>query len=311
MEIALPSPGGTVRKDIKPLVGDPKGKKAFENKKQVRQHFLYDTLRKVVRKRENANKANQPPKRNIPPPHETHSQLASGQRIYTPAELSKLKAERDARHYAEMIKRRQEIYQQAVASGRPVPRMPPGLVNIPLRNAQMNAHVQLQLQQQQQQQAQQPQPQPQAQAQAQAQTQAQPQAVPGQPQPQATAFAQRPQLAQPAQQQMTPPNGQTQLPRPQQQQQAMGHLLRQQMHMMPGVGMQNGMFVNRAQMGPEHQLYLQQAARTLQQNQQQQQQQQAPTNVQPQAPAQLQVPNIQQTPAPTPAPTGDGDVTMQ
>lgn len=62
----------------------------------------------------------EPPKRTIPPPHETHSQLASGQRIYTPAELSKLKAERDARHYAEMVKRRQEIYQQAVAAGRPV-----------------------------------------------------------------------------------------------------------------------------------------------------------------------------------------------
>ncbi|KDN33960.1 hypothetical protein RSAG8_12945, partial [Rhizoctonia solani AG-8 WAC10335] len=132
MEIALPSPGGTVRRDVKPPVVDTKNKKTFENKKQQRQYYLYDTLRKVVRKRENANKANQPPKRTIPPPHETHSQLASGQRIYTPAELSKLKAERDARHYAEMIKRRQEIYQQAVAAGRPVPRMPSGLVNIPL-----------------------------------------------------------------------------------------------------------------------------------------------------------------------------------
>ncbi|CAE6536510.1 unnamed protein product [Rhizoctonia solani] len=322
MEIALPSPGGTVRKDIKLPVVDTKGKKAFENKKQVRQHFLYDTLRKVVRKRENANKANQPPKRTIPPPHETHSQLASGQRIYTPAELSKLKAERDARHYAEMIKRRQEIYNQAVASGRPVPRMPPsGLVNIPLRNAQMNAHVQMQLQQQQAQaqqtQAQQspsiPQAQPQVSQpqtpQTPAQPTTQPQATPGQAQTQATAFPQRPQLTQPPQQQMSPPNGQAQ-PRPQAQQQAMSHLLRQQMHMMPSVGMQNGIFVNR-QMGPEqvNQLLLQQAARALQQNQQQQ----VPANVQPQTPAQpqLQVPNIQQTPTPTPAPAGDGDVTMQ
>ncbi|KAH7334166.1 hypothetical protein B0J17DRAFT_675602 [Rhizoctonia solani] len=320
MEIALPSPGGTVRKDIKPPVGDSKNKKQFDNKKQLRQFHLYDTLRKVVRKRENANKANQPPKRTIPPPHETHSQLASGQRIYTPSELSKLKAERDARHYAEMIKRRQEIYQQAVAAGRPVPRMPSGLVNIPLRNAQMNAHVQMQLQQQQAQaqqaQAQQSPPNPQVQpqaaqpqvpAQAQPQTPAQPQVTPGQPQPQATAFAQRQALTQPPQQQMSPPNGQAQ-PRPPQQ--AMSHLLRQQMHMMPGVGMQNGMFVNRAQMGPEqvNQLLLQQAARTLQQNQQT-----TSTNVQPQASAQpqLQVPNIQQTPTPTPGPTGDGDVTMQ
>ncbi|CAE6383216.1 unnamed protein product [Rhizoctonia solani] len=245
MEIALPSPGGTVRKDIKPPVLDVKNKKMFENRKQQRQHYLYDTLRKVVRKRENANKANQPPKRTIPPPHETHSQLASGQRVYTPAELSKLKAERDARHYAEMIKRRQEIYQQAVAAGRPVP----------------------------------------------------------------ATFAQRQQLAQPLQQQMSPPNGQAQ-PRPPPQQQAMSHLLRQQMHMMPGVGMQNGMFVNRAQMGPEqvNQMLLQQAARALQQNPQP-----APANGQTSTAAQpqLQVPNIQQTPAQTPAPAGDGDVTMQ
>ncbi|CAE6481984.1 unnamed protein product [Rhizoctonia solani] len=319
MEIALPSPGGTLRKDVKPPVVDIKSKKTFENKKQQRQHYLYDTLRKVVRKRENANKANQPPKRAIPPPHETHSQLASGQRIYTPAELSKLKAERDARHYAEMIKRRQEIYQQAVAAGRPVPRMPSGLVNIPLRNAQMNAHVQMQLQQQQQQQAQAQQSPPNAQAQPQVaqpqvpspvqpQTPLQPPTTPGQPQAQSTPFAQRQQLAQPPQQQMSPPNGQAQ-PRPPQQQ-AMSHLLRQQMHMMPGVGMQNGMFVNRAQMGPEqvNQLLLQQAARALQQNQQP-----APTNAQTASPAQpqLQVPNIQQTPTPTPAPGGDGDVTMQ
>ncbi|CAE6523513.1 unnamed protein product [Rhizoctonia solani] len=325
MEIALPSPGGTVRKDVKPPIGDSKSKKQFDNKKQLRQFHLYDTLRKVVRKRENANKANQPPKRTIPPPHETHSQLASGQRVYTPAELSKLKAERDARHYAEMIKRRQEIYQQAVAAGRPVPRMPSGLVNIPLRNAQMNAHVQMQLQQQQAQaqqaQTQQSPPNPQAQAQPaqtqvpaqpQPQTPAQPQVAPGQPQPQpqATPFAQRQALAQPAQQQMSPPNGQAQ-PRPPPQQQAMSHLLRQQMHMMPGVGMQNGMFVNRAQMGPDqvNQLLLQQAARALQQNPQQP----TPTSVQPQASVQpqLQVPSIQQTPTPTPAPAGDGDVTMQ
>ncbi|KAF8699572.1 HSA protein, partial [Rhizoctonia solani] len=328
VEIALPSPGGTIRKDSKPPVVDSKGKKVFENKKQVRQHYLYDTLRKVVRKRENANKANQPPKRTIPPPHETHSQLSNGQRIYTPAELSKLKAERDARHYAEMIKRRQEIYQQAVAAGRPVPRMPPGLVNIPIRSAQMNAHVQMQLQQQQvqaqvqQTQAQQSPPNPQAQPQiAQPQTQPisqpqvppqaqQPQITPGQPQPQASGFVQRAQLAQPTQQQMSPPNGQVQPPRPQPQQQAMSHLLRQQMHMIPGAGMQNGMFVNRAQMGPEQQ----QAARALQN-----QQQQATTTTQTQIPAQpqIQVPSIQSAPtvAPTPGPippaTGDGDVTMQ
>ncbi|CEL52904.1 chromatin modification-related protein VID21 [Rhizoctonia solani AG-1 IB] len=333
VEIALPSPGGTVRKDSKPQMLDNKGKKVFENKKQVRQHYLYDTLRKVVRKRENANKANQPPKRTIPPPHETHSQLSSGQRIYTPAELSKLKAERDARHYAEMIKRRQEIYQQAVAAGRPVPRMPPGLVNIPIRNAQMNAHVQMQLQQQQAQvQAQQSQTQqspPNQQAQPQvAQTQPQtpalppvqpqaqtPQPTPGQPQVQATGFVQRPQLVQSSQQQMSPPNGQAQPPRTQPQQQAMSHLLRQQMHMMPGTGIQNGMFVNRAQMGPEqmNQLLLQQAARALQN----QQQTTAATQPQISAQPQLQVPGIQPNPtvaptaSPTPAAAGDGDVTMQ
>lgn len=57
VEIALPSPGGTLnRKDSKTPVKRPTP--AFENKKQVRQHFLYDTLRKVVRKRENLAKAN-------------------------------------------------------------------------------------------------------------------------------------------------------------------------------------------------------------------------------------------------------------
>ncbi|KAG8726016.1 chromatin modification- protein VID21, partial [Ceratobasidium sp. 414] len=145
VEIALPSPGGTLnRKDNKGQV--KRATPAFENRKQVRQHFLYDTLRKAVRKKENAAKANQPPKRTIPPPHESHSTIQPGQRIYTPAELSKLKAERDARHYAETMKRRQEIFQQAVAAGRPVPRMPAGLVNIPqIRSAQMNVQ-QMQLQ---------------------------------------------------------------------------------------------------------------------------------------------------------------------
>ena len=57
VEIALPSPGGTLnRKDAKSQVKRPTP--VFENKKQVRQHFLYDTLRKVVRKRENAAKQN-------------------------------------------------------------------------------------------------------------------------------------------------------------------------------------------------------------------------------------------------------------
>jgi chromatin modification-related protein VID21 len=60
VEIALPSPGGSIKKDVKTSMAaqQKRAAPAFENKKQVRQHFLYDTLRKVVRKRENANKAN-------------------------------------------------------------------------------------------------------------------------------------------------------------------------------------------------------------------------------------------------------------
>ncbi|KAG9124183.1 chromatin modification- protein VID21 [Ceratobasidium sp. 392] len=65
---------------------------------------------------------------------ERKAAIQCGQRICTPAEHSKLQAERDARHYVGMMKRRQEIYQQAVAAGRPVSRMPAGLVNIPLNN---------------------------------------------------------------------------------------------------------------------------------------------------------------------------------
>ncbi|KAG9120707.1 chromatin modification- protein VID21, partial [Ceratobasidium sp. 392] len=318
VEIALPSPGGTLnKKDNKGHV--KRATPAFENRKQVRQHFLYDTLRKVVRKRENAAKANQPPKRTIPPPHETHSQIQSGQRIYTPAELSKLKAERDARHYAEMMKRRQEIYQQAVAAGRPVPRMPAGLVNIPqIRSAQMNVQqMQMQMQQQaQQQQASQPGSQQPTPGQQQSPVQQPAQAQPPTPQ---DAQIRR------TQQQVNGHTPQTQSPNLRRpvpgtgnaspgivNGQAMSHLLRtngmHQMHMnlangvippnMQQVG-SNAMFVNgaagmRGQLGPEqmNQLLLQQAARQISAQMQQNQQQQ------------LQVPNVQPS-------TSDGDVMMQ
>ncbi|PFH50697.1 hypothetical protein AMATHDRAFT_60687 [Amanita thiersii Skay4041] len=138
-----------------------------EPRKRRRHTLLQDTIRKYTKKRiETLQKANTQRKPSVI--HETHGQLAKMPKL-SPAELIRLKAEKDARDYQELLAKKK----QAEEYGRQA----------------MQAKNQLLQQQQQQQQAQQPQAQqPQTQQQPQ-QSPHQTQATPQQQQQQASSTA--------------------------------------------------------------------------------------------------------------------------
>ncbi|KAI0636780.1 hypothetical protein C8Q77DRAFT_1094591 [Trametes polyzona] len=81
------------------------GSMATEPKKRVRHNLMYDTLRKAAKRREAVQKSNAAPRTKASQVHETHGQVTKMQRL-TPAELSRLKAEKEARDAQELNLRR-------------------------------------------------------------------------------------------------------------------------------------------------------------------------------------------------------------
>ncbi|EIW85452.1 hypothetical protein CONPUDRAFT_98516, partial [Coniophora puteana RWD-64-598 SS2] len=82
-------------------------------KKRRRHALMYETMRKVSKKREAAQKTAAQNARKAPAVHDTHGKYNNMPRL-TPAELSRMKADKDARDNAEMMLRRrqQDLAQQ-------------------------------------------------------------------------------------------------------------------------------------------------------------------------------------------------------
>ncbi|KAI0831506.1 hypothetical protein BC628DRAFT_1354063 [Trametes gibbosa] len=76
-----------------------------EPKKRVRHHLMHDTLRKAAKRREAVQKSNAAPRPKATAVHETHGQVTKMNR-YTPAELSRMKADKEARDAQELLVRR-------------------------------------------------------------------------------------------------------------------------------------------------------------------------------------------------------------
>ncbi|KAH9901614.1 hypothetical protein C8Q73DRAFT_252201 [Cubamyces lactineus] len=78
---------------------------ASEPRKKVRHNLMHDTLRKAAKRREAVQKSNATPRAKPSAVHETHGQVTKMQRL-TPAELSRMKAEKEARDAQELLMRR-------------------------------------------------------------------------------------------------------------------------------------------------------------------------------------------------------------
>ncbi|KAI0647240.1 hypothetical protein C8Q79DRAFT_1047538 [Trametes meyenii] len=76
-----------------------------EPKKRIRHTLMHDTLRKAAKRREAVQKSNAAPRAKPTAVHETHGPVTKMQRL-TPAELSRMKAEKEARDAQELLMRR-------------------------------------------------------------------------------------------------------------------------------------------------------------------------------------------------------------
>ncbi|KAI0054169.1 hypothetical protein FA95DRAFT_47592 [Auriscalpium vulgare] len=101
-----------------------------EPRKRRRHALLYDTIRKVVKKREAAQRANANPRKSTGI-HDTHGQFNKMPKL-SPAELSRMKAEKEGREHAEVLARRRAeeqnramALQHAQRMGGQVPAQPP------------------------------------------------------------------------------------------------------------------------------------------------------------------------------------------
>ncbi|KAI0362340.1 hypothetical protein OH77DRAFT_1416587 [Trametes cingulata] len=77
-----------------------------EPKKRVRHNLMHETLRKAAKRREAVLKSNAAPRAKPTVVHETHGPVTKMTR-YTPAELSRMKADKEARDANELFARRQ------------------------------------------------------------------------------------------------------------------------------------------------------------------------------------------------------------
>ncbi|KAH9857077.1 hypothetical protein C2E23DRAFT_900323 [Lenzites betulinus] len=76
-----------------------------EPRKRVRHNLMHETLRKAAKRREAVQKSNATPRPKASAVHETHGQVTKMNR-YTPAELSRMKADKEARDAQELLMRR-------------------------------------------------------------------------------------------------------------------------------------------------------------------------------------------------------------
>ncbi|KAI0372852.1 hypothetical protein BV20DRAFT_990169 [Pilatotrama ljubarskyi] len=76
-----------------------------EPKKRLRHNLMHDTLRKAAKRREAVQKSNAAPRAKPTVVHETHGPVTKMTR-YTPAELSRMKADKEARDAQELLMRR-------------------------------------------------------------------------------------------------------------------------------------------------------------------------------------------------------------
>ncbi|KAJ7261307.1 hypothetical protein B0H12DRAFT_1106198 [Mycena haematopus] len=218
---------GTKRLASASVSGPPPAASGSDAKKRRRHQFMQETIRKATKKRTEAAQKALANQRKQPAVHETHAQYARLPK-YSPAELSRMKSEKDQQDQLAARRRHEEMSRAAQGQ-----RIPAGLPQTPAQVAQHAQQVQ-QAQAQAQTQAAQAQAQAQAHAQAAQQSQAG-QAVPGQqgiasmqqvpstqPQTQTAAQLLQIQALQAAQQQRVAARGQVNISQqqvPQQQQQ--------------------------------------------------------------------------------------------
>ncbi|KAI0780736.1 hypothetical protein BD413DRAFT_499713 [Trametes elegans] len=81
------------------------GSQSTEPKKRLRHTLMHDTLRKAAKRREAVQKSNGGPRGKPSAVHETHGSVTKMARL-TPAELSRMKAEKEARDAQELLMRR-------------------------------------------------------------------------------------------------------------------------------------------------------------------------------------------------------------